>query len=172
VVLDLAARRGGDELYRRYVQRLKDARRPDEQQRFVDALSAFAQPTLLKRTLDLLLAGTIPPKDVMPLVADMMAQGRAASAEAWQLFTEHFDALQRRAPRLGWLVAPSARLCGDRSAQQVAHFFVDGSRLPSPRGLQRAEEEIGACAALRHREASPLVDWLRARETSASTHVR
>ena len=70
---------------------------------------------------------------------------------AWEFLRDHFDAVGRRAPRLGWLLAPAAHLCDERAAREVTRFFGEPPHRPStPRaGLQQAEESITECAALR-----------------------
>ena len=114
ILLRLAARHGDGALFRKFLLRLQLTRAPDEQRRYLDALAAFAQPDPLRRTLELLLTAVVPPQDLIAVVATLMAQGRQSSTTVWQFMRQHFDAIERRAPRLGWLLAPSSQLCDEQ----------------------------------------------------------
>jgi aminopeptidase N len=165
VVLRIAARHDDGLCFRQLVNRLKGTQSPDEQRLYLTALTGFERPSVLKRTLGLLLTSVVPAQDLASVVTALMAQGREESLTAWDFMRQHFDAITERMPRLGWLLAPAAQLCDERSARQVTRFFGELSHRPTqPRRLQQTEEAITGCVALRRRTAAPLTAWLRARQ--------
>jgi puromycin-sensitive aminopeptidase len=155
----LGAQTGDGARYHAYLARLPLAHTPEEQERLREALPRFEKPALQQRTLSLLLTGAVPADAIIRFAADLA--GSSAGPAAWRFFKSHFDALERKAPRTGWLLPASERLCDDGAARDVGRFVT----------LRAAEtsERIARCAALRQRATVELAAWLHARYAEART---
>ena len=166
-IVPLGAQNGDVARYDAYLTRLQAARTPEEQERFRDAMTRFEQPQLLHRTLALILTGIVPAQELMRFTADLAdnAQGRTT---AWRFFKSHFDALERKSPRAGWLLPTTQRLCDEDAAREIAHFFaLREPYVALASAVAEATERIASCAALRRRASGELADWLHARFAEA-----
>ena len=163
----LGAQSGDVARYDRYLSRLAAARAPDERERFRDALTRFERPQLLHRTLALLFTGVVPAQALMRFCADLADNARGRPA-AWRFFKSHFDALERKSPRAGWLLPTTQRFCDEGAAREIARFFAAREPWMSRQsGLAETTERIASCAALRQRAAGELTEWLHARYAEA-----
>ena len=158
VVVALAGERGGPRLYQAYLTRLRAATSPAERARFLDALPLFRQPRLLHRTLWLALTDAVPPEVLPRLAVEIAARGERPRATEWSFLKAHFEALDQRLPRNGWLVGAAQQFCDAGSARDVARFLAPRS---SAHTLQETIDRIVACAAVRRRAVAAVGDWLR-----------
>ena len=122
-LVSLGAQDGDARRYDEYLARLQSAPTPEEQERFRDALTRFERPHLLHRTLALLLTGVVPAQELMHFAADL-ADNAIGRPTAWRFFKSHFDALERKSPRTGWLLPTTQRFCDERAAREIARFFA------------------------------------------------
>ena len=158
----LGAQTGDGARYHAYLQHLPLAHTPEEQERLREALPRFEKPALQHRTLSLLLTGAVPADAVIRFAADLADS--SAWPAAWRYFKSHFDALAHKAPRTGWLLPASERLCDDGAARDVG-------RLVRLRAAETSER-IARCAALRQRATAELAQWLHTRYAEARTGGR
>jgi aminopeptidase N len=173
VVVRLAALRGDDGLYDEYLRHLRAARSPEEEHRYLDALAEFERPKLIQRTLELMLTRAVPGQELRRLASQIAAQGPTARDAAWRFATSHFESLEAKAPRLGWLLPTAQQFCDDRAPRQIERFFAE--REPSSataRQVELAAERVSRCAALRQRSSGELARWARARFAEARSMVR
>ncbi|MCA1665469.1 MAG: ERAP1-like C-terminal domain-containing protein, partial [Myxococcales bacterium] len=160
-VVALGAQMGDGARYDAYVARAKSARTPEEQERFLDALAQFQRPQLLQRTLSLLLTAVVPADALTRFTADLADNTRARPL-AWRFVKSHFDVLERKAPRTGWLLPATERFCDESSAREVGQFLSAREPYASlARAFAETSERIGRCAKLRERTSHELADWLR-----------
>jgi hypothetical protein len=172
VVVLLGAELGDAARYDAYVSRLKQARTPEEQARFREALAHFRRPHLFHRTLSLLLTPLVPPDTLTRFAAELTDNVRARPT-AWRYLRTHFYALERKAPRAGWLLPATERLCGDTLAQRVARFLSAHERYASlSRAFSEATERSGRCVQLRQRASRETNEWLRAHYAEARSLPR
>ena len=174
-VVAIGAQTGDGDRYDDYLSRLHAAKTPEEQTRFRDALARFERPALLRRTLALLFTGTVPAQELMRFCADMADNARWWPG-AWRFFKLHFDALERKAPRTGWLLPATQRFCDNAAAREIGRFFAAREPYPSVvYPVAQVEQRIATCAALRQRASMELAGWLHARyaeaRSSRSTHA-
>ena len=132
----------------------------------VEALGTFGDPALLRRSLDLVLDGTLRSADFRTV---MRRAGRLDSVRRapWEWLQEHYAPLVQR---LGEKSAPhlprlADDLCEPADRDAVAAFFTVEARAPAgtARNLALTLERIDRCARLRAATAEPLRAWLEAR---------
>ena len=163
----LGAQSGDAARYDMYLERLQAARTPDERERFRDALTRFERPALVHRTLALTFTGVVPAEELMRFCADLADNARGRPT-AWRFLKSHFEALERKSPRSGWLLPATQRFCDDGAAREIARFFARREPWMSPAsGVAETTERVASCAALRLRAGAELRDWLRARYAEA-----
>lgn len=171
-VLPIAAWSGDDTLWEGLVSQLRAPVGEGEPEPLVrvaviSALGSFENPTLLRRSLGLLLDGTLGREDFLTVTRAISDAG--ALHEAWRWLTTHHAALVERlgadaAPDLAWM---AAGLCGEEDAIEVERFFAQPN-VNDPRTAANTRlvvREIRRCAALRDRIAEPLRGWLSANAT-------
>jgi len=95
IVVALAARDGDAALYERYLERKRAAATdPEEEQRFLIALSAFEVPNLIERTLHLAISGDVRAQDRTFLLGSLLGR-RVTRAAAWEFVHGRWDALAK-----------------------------------------------------------------------------
>jgi puromycin-sensitive aminopeptidase len=162
-VVALGARNGDDARYDAYLSRLQAAPTPEERERFGEALTHFGRPRLLHRTLSLLLTGLVPADELIRFAAGLADDARGRPT-AWRFLKSHFDALERKAPRAGWLLPTTERFCDAEHAREIGRFFALREPYSSlANAIAATTERIASCAALRQRAVAELASWLQAR---------
>ena len=94
VVVELAAVGGDASLYDRYLARSKAATEPEERYRYLYALTSFADPALVRRTMDLALSADVRSQDAKYVIARMLAAD--SQQLAWQLTRERWPEIQKK----------------------------------------------------------------------------
>ncbi|MFO0881658.1 MAG: M1 family metallopeptidase [Gemmataceae bacterium] len=154
---------GGDvSRYEEFLGRFRAARTPQEEQRFLLALAAFRPSSLIERTLQLSLDGTVRVQDA-PLLLRTLLLGVHSREKAWTFFQTHWDEMARRFPgpgirRLceGWL-----GLTTEPWEQQVRKFVQERKIVLGGRTLEQFLEQLQVSVELRRREGKALHDYLR-----------
>ena len=91
-MLQVAAADGDAALYDRYVAKLAATRaQPEEYNRFLDALTAFQDPALVKRTLEYALSDAVRSQDAPTLIAGALVSSQKNLA--WEFVREKWPAL-------------------------------------------------------------------------------
>ncbi|HEX9101514.1 MAG TPA: ERAP1-like C-terminal domain-containing protein, partial [Polyangia bacterium] len=166
-VVALGAQDGDAARWDAYLARLHAARTPEVEERFRDALTRFERPQLLHRTLALLLTGVVPAQELMRFCAGLADNARERPT-TWRFLKSHFDALERKSPRTGWLLPTTQRFCDAGAAREIARFFAERAPSQSPASaVAGTTERIASCALLRERAGAELSAWLRARYAEA-----
>ena len=164
VIVELAAERGDAHLFSDYLGRVRDARSPAERARFLEALPRFSAPRLMHRALSLALTDVVPAESLPRLAVEIAASGERRRAAEWSFLKSHFDTLDARVPRIGWLIGAAQQFCDDAAARDVARFLEPRSR---PATVRATVERIVACAAVRRHDSDAVAGWLRARYAEA-----
>lgn len=167
LLLPVAAWSGDEALWQALVSYLHEAPQKSESSPVIrvaaiSALGSFEDPTLLRRSLGLLLDGTLDQNDFLTVTRAI--SDAQALQETWLWLTTHHAALVERlgaeaAPDLVWV---AAALCSEQAAEEVDRFFSQPD-VHEPRTATNARlvsREIRRCAALRTRFSEPLLHWL------------
>jgi aminopeptidase N len=161
-VVDLAAIGGDAALYERYRVQASKATDPEERYRYLYGLTAFTDPALVRRTVDVIMGPEVRSQDAKLLFASLI-RSPDTRALAWELLQARWDDLQRKSSDAGGnavLVGALGTFCDARSADQVKAFFATHPVPDAERTLQQALEGIASCAAFAERERDPLAKWL------------
>ncbi|MFM7148646.1 MAG: ERAP1-like C-terminal domain-containing protein, partial [Gemmataceae bacterium] len=158
----ILAHAGDSARYEEFRDRFRQARTPQEEQRFLLALAGFRPSALVERTLLACRDGSIRTQDA-PLVLRTMLQQVHSREATWQFLRQHGDELVQRFPGPGM-----RRLCEgmtgliSRAWLAEVRAFLQG---PAVRlGGKVAEqilEQLEVSVELQSREQAALKDYLR-----------
>ncbi|HEY2744935.1 MAG TPA: ERAP1-like C-terminal domain-containing protein, partial [Polyangia bacterium] len=165
VIVELAAERGDARLFHDYLGRLRGARSPAERARFLEALPQFPAPRLMQRALSLTLTDAVPAAVLPRFAVEIAASGEQRRAAEWSFLKSHFETLDARVPRIGWLVGAAQQFCDDAAARDVARFLEPRLRAATVRATV---DRIVACAAVRRHDSDAVAGWLRTRYAEAT----
>jgi hypothetical protein len=104
----------------------------------------------------------VPAQGLTRFLPQLVQEGAQPRALAWEFAKSHFASLERKTPRLGWLVSTVQEFCDEGDARDIGGFLL--RRGPwNARYVRETAELIAGCAAWRQRAAPVLADWLRLR---------
>ncbi len=149
VVVGLAARDGDGALYQRYVERKRAATTdPEEEQRFLLALTAFEPAELIQRTLDLALSPEVRAQDRTFLLAALLGR-RAARLTTWSFVREQWDRLVTLMDPmlLQGLIRGLGQLTPEPVATEVRAFLADRAREETRETIAQVTEQLRIDAA-------------------------
>jgi aminopeptidase N len=164
--VELAALGGEPALYDRYLARSRAAADPEERYRYLYALTRFADPALVRRTMELALSPDVRAQDTKLVVAQMLTNLDSQHL-AWDLVRQHWNELQKKTGEfVGNTVVVGAlgSFCDARTATEIRTFFKAHQVPDAERTLQQALERIGACAQLSSSQGPRLAAWLKNHE--------
>ena len=165
-VLQVAAVAGDAALYDRYIAQLGtlDAN-PEEYYRFFNALAAFDDPALVKRTLEFAMSDEVRTQDTAALIAGLMARPSSRDA-AWEFTRTQWTAISRKLGTfqgIPGIISALGNFCSTERAAEIRTFFTQNPVPSADRTLQQALERVESCAALDARQSAPFGTWLAGR---------
>lgn len=149
--LAIAATFGDAALFDRLQSLYDTATVPALKQTYLFALTAFTDPALNARAIDLALSGKIRSQD-SPFFLGSMVQNfnPVARKQTWEAIKTHWDALQKLVPTsLRAFTAPVGIFCDAASKKDVQDFFATHDPGSGSRALQQSLERIDRCIAFR-----------------------
>jgi aminopeptidase N len=162
-VTRLAAIGGDARLYDTFLEGYRTAATPAEKARFLTLLTAFRDPALIQRTLDLTLTDDVRSQDIAGVLGAIIANPAAGEA-AWKFLNENWTALAKKIPtnHLGRVVGSMASASCDPLWAERIRQFTKAHPLPqAERATRMALEGISNCVALRNLQQASLSEWLR-----------
>jgi aminopeptidase N len=162
-VLQVAAADGDAALYDRYVAKLAaTGAQPEEYNRFLNALTAFQQPALVKRTLEYALSDSVRSQDAPTLLAGALVSSQKDLA--WTFVRDRWPAIIEKLGVFQGLPAvfqPLGAFCDRAKAEEIRAFFARNPLPAAARLLQQSLERIETCAAIDARQSAPFAAWLK-----------
>jgi aminopeptidase N len=162
VAVTLAAIQGDPMLYEMYLERARAALDPEDKYRYLHALAAFADPILVRRTMDYILSPEVRNQDAKSLIADLLVNPSVNSL-AWGMLKQRWDEVQKKTGQfVGNTVIVSAlsSFCDTRTLEDIRQFFSTHKIPDAERTLQQALERIESCARMAESQAPKLEAWL------------
>jgi puromycin-sensitive aminopeptidase len=153
----IVAAGGGPEEYEAFLEARRTLRTPQEQLRYLYALSDFRDAVLLDRTVALGLTEEVRPQNAPGLFARSMAN-RDHGERAWRFVKEHWDQIVARvAPSTVVFVADGVRFLTDPERVEDAEAFFAAHPIPqSALQLRQILERQRVNAELRRRAVPDL----------------
>jgi puromycin-sensitive aminopeptidase len=165
VIVAINAQSGPEGVYNQFLNKLRASKEPEEHSRFLHALAGFEDPSLVQRTLELMLTKDVRVQDLGRLLAGMM-HNKATRGPTWNYFKANYAALKAKAPPYGFerLAGATGGFCDEQARKDTLAFFsAPEHKLESQRSLKQAQEAIQLCTSLKTRESAGFSAWLKAR---------
>jgi puromycin-sensitive aminopeptidase len=152
---------GDAERYAEFVERFRSAATPQEEQRYLYALTGFRRRPLAEQTLDKTINGEIRTQDA-PFVVRSLLMNVDAREIAWGFVKAQWDTMDRLYPKHGL-----RRMCDGVTAlatpeleRDVHAFFAERQIDLGGRTLEQYLEQLRIAVALREREAKSVGAYL------------
>ena len=163
LVVNLAALQGDAALYDRYLKASKAATQPEVRYQYLYGLTAFSEPALVRRTMDLTLSDEVRSQDAKLVIGRMLAN-TDTRALAWQLVRERWNEIQKKTGEFvgnTTIVGALSSFCDGSTAAEVKAFFTTHKVPDAERTLQQSLERIDTCARGAAAQAPKLAEWLK-----------
>jgi aminopeptidase N len=150
VLIPIAARGGDADLYGKLLARGREAKDPEVRDRFINALTAFTDPALVKRTLDYILGPEVRNQDAKLLIGGLLTN-REAQAGVWSELQRRWAEVQQKTGAFvgnPYIVAALGSFCGAAPAAEIRRFFAAHPVPDAARTLQQSLERVEACGRI------------------------
>jgi len=143
--------------YDAFLDRFRKAATPQEEQRYLYALTAFPQPPLVEQTLGRTVNGEIRTQDA-PFVARTMLMQVHAREIAWAFVKKQWDTMDRLYPKHGLrrMAEGVIGLATPELEADVHRFFQERKIELGGKTLEQYLEQLRVAVALRQREGAAL----------------
>jgi puromycin-sensitive aminopeptidase len=160
-LIAVLAHAGNEGRYHEFVERFRTARTPQEEQRYLYALTAFRQPELVEQTLARTVNGEIRTQDA-PFVARSMLMLVHAREQAWDFVKKQWDTMDRLYPKHGLrrMAEGVIGLATPELEADVHRFFQERRIDLGGKTLEQYLEQLRVAVALREREGAALSTFL------------
>jgi puromycin-sensitive aminopeptidase len=160
-VVSVVAQAGGEEEYTILLEQFRQAATPQDEIRYLYALGASQVPSLLRRTLDMCLAGEIRTQDAPYLVGSLLSS-RAGYRLTWEFVTAQWDTLVSRFPSnsIPRMLEGIAGVVDPELAPAI-HQFLTAHPIPQgEKQIAQARERLDINVAFGQRVRATLADEL------------
>ena len=160
-LIAVLAHAGGEGRYHEFFERFRTADTPQEEQRYLYALTAFQQPTLVEQTLARTINGDIRTQDA-PFVARAMLLTVHGREQAWTFVKKHWETMDRLYPKHGLrrMAEGVVGLVTPELEADVHRFFHERTIELGGKTLEQYLEQLRVAVALRERESAALSAYL------------
>lgn len=164
-VIAVLAHVGDAGRYADFQGRLRAARTPQDEQRYLLALAGFRPTALVEQTLAKTLDGSVRAQDA-PLLLRTLLLGVHSREQAWAFFQQHWSEMAERFPGPGIrrLCEGVLGLASPRWEQEVQTFFRARRIHLGGRTLEQFLEQLHVAVEFRRREGKALVEYLLRRK--------
>lgn len=160
--IHLAALRGDRKLYDEYKAQAEKAASPEEHNRFLYALPAFRDRSLVERTLEYAASPAVRVSDAPELIGSLL-RDPAGQEPAWEFVKAHWPELKEKlgAPFTeGVVVGSAGAFCDQAHRAEVEDFFTRNKVEAAERTFRQTLERIGDCIDLKAQQQAKLARWL------------
>ena len=160
--LGVVASSGDPEMHARFLDRYQNSSNPQEQLRFLRAVSAFDDVELGRQVIDATFDGRIRNQDGSWVQASLMSN-RDAGAELWAEVRRRWDEAEASFPPMTFrrLVEGLPALSHPQVAADVKAFFAETPVPHASKALAQNIELMEANVTARARESKAVGEWLR-----------
>ena len=160
-VIAILAAAGGEAEYSEFRGRFKNARTPQEEQRYLYALAGFRQAELLGQTLEMTLNGEIRSQDAPYVIRSLLGSvyGRGL---AWDFIKGNWQVMARQYPESAYtrMYEGISALVSADWEREVRAFFAENKIDLGGKTLQQYLEQLRVAVAFQEREAEALGAYL------------
>jgi puromycin-sensitive aminopeptidase len=160
-LIAVLAHAGDEGRYHEFFERFRTATTPQEEQRYLYALTAFRQPALVEQTLTRTVNGEIRTQDA-PFVVRSMLMLVHSREPAWAFVQQQWDTMDRLYPKHGLrrMAEGVIGLATPALEADVHRFFRERKIDLGGKTLEQYLEQLRVAVALREREGAALSRYL------------
>jgi puromycin-sensitive aminopeptidase len=160
-LIAVLATAGDPARYGDFVDRFRAATTPQEEQRYLYALTAFPQPELIAQTLGRTINGEIRTQDA-PFVVRSLLLTVGAREQAWEFVMKQWDTMDRLYPKHGLrrMAEGVTGLMTPELEASVHRFFRERRIEFGGKVLEQYLEQLRLAVALRERESAALAAYI------------
>ena len=160
-LIAVLAHAGDEGRYHEFFERFRTASTPQEEQRYLYALTAFRQPALVEQTLARAVNGDVRTQDA-PFVVRTMLMLVHSRELAWDFVKKQWDTMDRLYPKHGLrrMAEGVIGLATPELEADVHRFFQDRHIDLGGKTLEQYLEQLRVAVALREREREALSRYL------------
>ena len=160
-VIAVLAHTGDAGRYEDFLRRFRSASTPQEEQRYLYALTGFRDPALTRQTLERAVNGEIRTQDAAFVVRSMLMSVDAREL-AWDFVKQHWDTMDRLYPKHGMrrLAEGVTGLATPALEADVTRFFAEKKPQFGGKVLAQYLEQLHVAVVLRQRETVDLQSYL------------
>jgi len=160
-VIGVLAHAGDGARYDEFLAKFRSASTPQEEQRYLYALTAFQQPALLSQTLARTINGEFRTQDA-PFVARSLLLSVYGREAAWDFLKTNWETMERQYPKAGLrrLAEGVTGLATPELERDVHAFFQAWRPQFGGKTLEQYLEQLRIAVRLRERESATLATYL------------
>jgi puromycin-sensitive aminopeptidase len=160
-LIAVLAHAGDEARYQSFLARFQSAATPQEEQRYLYALTGFRQATLVEQTLARTISGEIRTQDA-PFVARSMLMLVHSREQAWTFIKKQWDTMDRLYPKHGLrrMAEGVIGLATSEWEADVHAFFRERKIDLGGKTLEQYLEQLRVAVSLREREGAALAAYL------------
>ena len=163
VVYGMAAQTGDSNTHDTLRRLARDADFQEEKVRLHMALSRFAQPDILSKTLDMSLSDEVRSQDTVSLISAVAGNDHGGTELAWQFIKDNWAELDRRYGDGGFAMMRLASITGGfttpEARQDVEEFFKSHPTPSATRTIQQSLERIDLNVRWLERNREDMANW-------------
>ena len=159
-IVSVLAYTGGVERYEEFFRIFKDARTPQEEQRFLSGLIGFRDKELLDRTIELMLSEHVRTQDA-PYIYPSLLANEVCSDSAWRYMKKNWKKMVKAYPGAGMSrLVGGCSFVSPRLAAQVRTFFAKHEVPEGEMAKAQMIEQLEVNLRLRKVESRRLAKYL------------
>ncbi|MGH9501034.1 MAG: M1 family metallopeptidase [Terriglobales bacterium] len=165
----LAASNGGAELYDQMMERLKNAKTPDQYYLYFYSLPSFSDPQLVQRTLAFAVSPDVRSQDSLGLIGAVMGSPDGERL-AWDFVRSHWAEVEKAGGAFASAQMQNSVgvFCDPEMKNQVQEFFSAHPSSAAERTMRQSMERITNCIAMKTQQSGQLATWLQGRGGSSA----
>lgn len=160
-VLNIVAYNGGEAEYEQMKAALKSAANPQEEKRFLTALSRFRQKELIEKNLATVLSPETRATDAVSILSSLLSDPESADA-AWQFLSSNWEKCQKKfPPRFNkTVIGACSRFDNPEREKEIREFFTAHPPEMGKTALSRTLENIKIASLFRQRNEAAIRKWV------------
>jgi puromycin-sensitive aminopeptidase len=160
-VISIIASVGGEAEYANFLQRFRNARTPQEEQRYLFALGAFRDPAVITQTLERTINGEVRSQDA-PFLLRSMLGGIHSRGLTWEFIKQHWETMARQFPGSAYrrMYEGVTALISPEWERDARDFFASRGIVLGGKTLDQYLEQLHVAVRFQERESAALAAYL------------
>lgn len=156
-LVSILAFSGDEARYNEFVREFKDAKTPQEEDRYMYALASFREPSLLHKTLEKTLNGEVRTQNA-PFLVRMLMMNTAGRDVSWNFFKDNWETILKIFPNnsITRMCEGVTGLVSEPLAKDARDFFQKHPLKQGGKSIDQSLEKLQVAVAMQKREAETL----------------